>query len=113
VSVISTLLVIGIIGAIVVNLPTWPRVQEAFFNADVAARAAPKILAAFARNVMLFLLAEVFVLILGLVVAVLRSLKGPVFTPIRGFAIIYVDVFRACPASSSSTYSASACRPWG
>jgi polar amino acid transport system permease protein len=97
VSVISTLLVIGIIGAIVVNLPTWPRVQEAFFNADVAARAAPKILAAFGRNVMLFLLAEVFVLILGLILAVLRSLKGPVFTPIRGFAIIYVDVFRGLP----------------
>lgn len=96
-SVISTLLVLGIIGAIVVNLPTWPRVQEAFFNADVAARAAPKILAAFGRNVMLFLLAEVFVLILGLILAVLRSLKGPVFTPIRGFAIIYVDVFRGLP----------------
>jgi polar amino acid transport system permease protein len=97
VSVISTLLVVGIIGYVVVNLPTWPRVQEAFFNADVAARVAPKILSAFGRNVMLFLLAEVLVLILGLVLAVLRSLKGPVFTPVRGFAIIYVDVFRGLP----------------
>jgi polar amino acid transport system permease protein len=97
VSLISTLLVLAVVGYVVVNLPTWPRVQEAFFNADVAARAAPKILAAFGRNVMLFLLAEVFVLILGLVLAVLRSMRGPVFTPIRGFAIIYVDVFRGLP----------------
>jgi polar amino acid transport system permease protein len=97
VSLISTLLVVVVLGAIVVNLPTWPRVQEAFFNADVAARTAPKIIVAFGRNVLLFLLAEVFVLILGLIIAVLRSLKGPYFTPVRGFAIVYVDVFRGLP----------------
>jgi len=53
--------------------------------------------AGFGRNVVLFLLAEVFVLVLGLVLAVMRSLKGPVFTPLRGFAIVYVDVFRGIP----------------
>jgi polar amino acid transport system permease protein len=97
VSIVSTLLILGIIGYVIVNLPTWPRVQEAFFNADVASRTAPKIVAAFGRNVVLFLIAEVFVLILGLVLAVMRSLKGPLFTPLRGFAIIYVDVFRGIP----------------
>jgi polar amino acid transport system permease protein len=97
VSIVSTLLVLGIIGYVIVNLPSWPRVQEAFFNADVASRTAPKIVAAFARNVVLFLMAEVLVLVLGLALAVARSLKGPVFTPLRGFAIIYVDVFRGLP----------------
>ena len=51
VSVISTLLVLAVIGYVIVNLPSWPRVQEAFFNADVARSTAPKIVAAFARNV--------------------------------------------------------------
>jgi polar amino acid transport system permease protein len=97
VSIVSTLLVLGIVGYVIVNLPTWPRVQEAFFNAEIASGAAPKIFAAFGRNVILFLLAEVFVLMLGLVLAVMRSLKDPVFTPLRGFAIIYVDVFRGLP----------------
>jgi polar amino acid transport system permease protein len=81
VSLISTLLVLAIVGYVVVNLPTWPRVQDSFFNAEVAGRTAPKIVAAFGRNVVLFLLAEVFVLVLGLVIAVMRSLKEPVFTP--------------------------------
>jgi polar amino acid transport system permease protein len=97
VSIVSTLLVLAIVGYVIVNLPTWPRVQEAFFNAEVAREAAPKIIAAFGRNVVLFLLAEVFVLILGLVLAVLRSLRDPVFAPLRGFAIVYVDVFRGLP----------------
>jgi polar amino acid transport system permease protein len=96
-SIVSTLLVLGIVGYVVVNLPTWPRVQEAFFNAEIASGVAPKIVAAFGRNVVLFLMAEALVLILGLGLAILRSLKGPVFTPLRGFAIIYVDVFRGLP----------------
>ena len=86
-----------IIGYVVVNLPGWERVQDSFFNAKYAAAAWPKILAAFWRNVALFLLAEVFVLMLGLLLAVMRSLPGPAFTPLRGFAIIYVDIFRGLP----------------
>jgi polar amino acid transport system permease protein len=34
---------------------------------------------------------------LGLVLAVLRSLPGPVFFPIRALATAYVDIFRALP----------------
>jgi len=32
-----------------------------------------------------------------LVIAVLRSLPGPVFFPVRVLAIVYTDVFRALP----------------
>ena len=45
----------------------------------------------------LFLIAEVLILTLGLMLAVLRSLPGPVFFPVRLIATIYVDVFRALP----------------
>ena len=37
------------------------------------------------------------VLVLGLVLAILRSLPGPVFFPVRVLATIYVDIFRAIP----------------
>jgi polar amino acid transport system permease protein len=97
VSVASTIFVIALVGVILVNSPGWDRVQDAFLNPKYAAAAWPKIFAAFGRNVALFLTAEVFVLILGLVLATMRSLKGPLFTPVRGFAIIYVDVFRGLP----------------
>ena len=48
-------------------------------------------------NIQLFLIAEVLVLAFGLVLAVMRSLPGPVFFPVRVMATAYVDVFRALP----------------
>ncbi len=46
----------------------------------------------------IFVVAEVFILVFALVIAVLRSLPGPVFFPLRALAVVYVDVFRAIPA---------------
>ena len=43
------------------------------------------------------MVAEVFVLILALFIAVMRSLRGPVFTPLRILAVAYTDLFRAVP----------------
>ena len=34
---------------------------------------------------------------LALLLAVMRSLRGPVFFPIRAMATVYVDVFRGIP----------------
>jgi polar amino acid transport system permease protein len=48
-------------------------------------------------NVQLFLLAEVLVLVLGLVIAVLRSLPGAALAPVRLLATGFVDLFRALP----------------
>ena len=40
---------------------------------------------------------DVLVLVLALGVAILRSLPGPVFFPIRALAIVYADFFRGVP----------------
>ena len=45
----------------------------------------------------IFCFAEVVILVLALVIAVLRSLPGPVFFPLRALAIIYADLFRGIP----------------
>ncbi len=45
----------------------------------------------------IFLSAEVLILVLALGIAVLRSLPGPVFFPLRAFAVVYVDLFRSVP----------------
>jgi polar amino acid transport system permease protein len=47
--------------------------------------------------VKIFLIAEVFILVFALVIAVLRGLPGPVFFPIRALAVVYVDLFRGVP----------------
>ena len=45
----------------------------------------------------IFLVAEVFILVFALGIAVLRGLPGPVFFPLRALAIVYVDLFRGVP----------------
>jgi polar amino acid transport system permease protein len=48
-------------------------------------------------NVKLFCIAEAIILPAALLLAVLRSLPGPVFFPIRALAIAYADLFRGLP----------------
>jgi polar amino acid transport system permease protein len=57
----------------------------------------PDIARAFKLNVKIFLIAEAFILVFALLLAVLRSLPGPAFFPIRALAIVYADFFRGVP----------------
>jgi polar amino acid transport system permease protein len=52
---------------------------------------------AFLLNVRIFLIAEVFILVFALFIAILRSLPGPVFFPFRALAMVYADFFRGVP----------------
>ena len=82
---------------LVVNSPGWEDVKAAFFYGPEFRESFPDILEKFRTNVKLFLLAEVFILVWGLVLAVLRSLQGPVFFPLRLLSAAYTDVFRGIP----------------
>ena len=97
VAVVSTAAVFGALAFVVVNAPGWARFQQSFLNGPIFWDALPKVIGRFSINVQLFLIAEVLILALGLLLAVLRSLPGPVFFPIRLLATIYVDLFRALP----------------
>jgi polar amino acid transport system permease protein len=48
-------------------------------------------------NVQIFMVSEVFILILALVIAVVRGIPGPVFFPFRLVAVAYTDLFRGVP----------------
>jgi polar amino acid transport system permease protein len=80
-----------------VNAAGWDDVKEAFFDRQEFEEAFPDILSAFWTNVKIFLIAEVFILVFALLIAVLRSLPGPVFFPVRALAVVYVDLFRGIP----------------
>ena len=85
-------------GFIAVNSPGWEAVQRTFFNAEVFSERFTQILGAFRRNVEIFLVSQTLILFGGLFLAVLRSLQGPVFFPIRAAVTIYIDVFRGVPS---------------
>jgi polar amino acid transport system permease protein len=94
---VSTVVVFGVLAFVVVNSPGWPRFQEAYLNGPIFEESLPKLVSKFWVNVQLFLMAEVLILLFGLLLAVLRSLPGPVFFPLRLMATVYVDLFRALP----------------
>ncbi len=52
----------------------------------------------FLSNILIFVVAEILVLVWGLVVALARLMPGPAGQPIRALAILYCDVFRGLPA---------------
>ena len=97
VAVVSTLVFFGLVVLLVVNSAGWPEVKQAFFDPDVFRASFPDIADAFLLNVRIFLIAEVFIVVAALGIAVLRSLPGPVFFPVRALAVAYTDLFRGIP----------------
>jgi polar amino acid transport system permease protein len=97
IAAVSTVVFFTALSLVVVTAPGWPEVREAFFYWPEFRESFPDILDQFGTNVRLFLTAEVFILMFGLGLAVLRSLPGPVFFPLRLLSAAYTDVFRGIP----------------
>jgi polar amino acid transport system permease protein len=97
IAVVSTIAVVAAIVFVVTRSPNWAQVKEAFFNGEEFRSSFPQIAARFVRNVEYFIVAEVFILAFALLLAVMRSLTGPVFFPIRALSIVYTDLFRGIP----------------
>ncbi|MEV4454244.1 amino acid ABC transporter permease [Microbispora sp. NPDC049633] len=93
----STLVVVVALVAGITASPGWPRVQEFFFSPEEFVDALPDVLRGFLLNIKIFLIAEVFILVVGLLVALVRGLRAPVFFPLRALAMLYTDVFRGIP----------------
>ena len=100
IAIASTVTFFAVVILAVVNSPGWSSpagVKEQFFNKEIFEESLPKILEGFWLNVRIFLIAEVLVLVLALVLAVMRSLPGPVFAPLRLLAVSYSILFRGVP----------------
>jgi polar amino acid transport system permease protein len=103
VSSASTVLFFAIIAVVVVLAPGSEVVAERFISPQhlwqslVGSEALPSVLGAFWLNVQIFMVSEVFILILALVIAVVRGIPGPVFFPFRLVAVAYTDLFRGVP----------------
>ncbi|MEV7810622.1 amino acid ABC transporter permease [Streptomyces flaveolus] len=94
---VSTLATAVLLYLVVVNAPGWPRAKETFFSAHYAREAFPKVLEGLWLNVRLLLVCGAAVLVLGMLIAIARTLRGPVFFPLRVLAAAYTDFFRGLP----------------
>ncbi|WP_330303772.1 MULTISPECIES: amino acid ABC transporter permease [unclassified Streptomyces] len=97
VAALSTLVTAVVLYLVVVDAPGWPRTKETFFSASFAREAFPKVLEGLWLNVRLFVVCGVVVLVLGTLIAVARTLRGPMYWPVRALATAYTDFFRGLP----------------
>jgi polar amino acid transport system permease protein len=95
--VVSTLVVVGTIAVVATQSPGWDAFEEYFLNWGYYSDSFGEIARAFLVNVRIFVTVEAIVLVTALLLAILRSLPGPVFFPVRALAVVYVDFFRGVP----------------
>jgi polar amino acid transport system permease protein len=93
----STAVAVTVVVLVVGNSSGWARTRGSFFAFHIGWHGLPALLRALWLNVQIMLVSEVFILVFAALIAFLRTLRGPVFFPLRLFATVYVDVFRGLP----------------
>jgi polar amino acid transport system permease protein len=97
ISALSTVVVIGGLIALVVTSPGWTDVKQLFFSWEDFKAAFPDVLAGFWLDVRMFMVVEVVVLVLGLVIALIRTSTTAGLFPVRLIAVVFTDVGRGVP----------------
>ncbi|WP_407924577.1 amino acid ABC transporter permease [Catellatospora vulcania] len=91
-AVVGVLAVVAVTGA-----PGWQRVRESFLDPAIARESLPLVLHGLWLNVRLLVFCAVGALLLGLAIALLRTLRPAVFFPLRALAASYTYLFRGTP----------------
>ena len=73
-------------------------IAQTFFTSSAWHKSFPQMIRAFWTNIWVALVAQVLVLTVGLLLAIMRMLPGRAGAPLRLIALVYCDVFRAIPA---------------
>ena len=81
----------------VVHTPGWSDARATFFSWHSIRHDTPDIARGMLLNLKILVIGEACILVLGLVVATMRTTTGAVLAPLRIFAAIYVDLFRGVP----------------
>ncbi|GAA0575503.1 amino acid ABC transporter permease [Paractinoplanes ferrugineus] len=97
VAALSTAVLGTLLGVAVTSAPGWDRVKQSFFDFHNAKEFFPQILEGLWLNLRMLVFCAIAALALGLLIAVLRTLRGPVFFPVRAIATLYTYSFRGLP----------------
>jgi polar amino acid transport system permease protein len=95
---LSSTLALGIVLVVVITgAQGYEMVKNSFFNWNYAKQAMPSVFQGLLLNLRVLIIAEFFVLVLGLLIAIARTTTSPVLYPVRLVATIYTDLFRGLP----------------
>ncbi len=94
---VSTVVLVLVVGWAVAHTQGWPRFRDSFLDLTYGRQVFGDIAKGLWLNVRLMVICEIVILVLAMLLALARSLRGPVFFPIRAAATIYTDIFRGLP----------------
>jgi polar amino acid transport system permease protein len=94
---LSTAVLGTLLGVLITGAPGWQRVRQSFLDPHIGREFLPAILQGLWLNIRMLVVCALCALALGLLVAVLRTLRGPVFFPVRALATVYTYSFRGLP----------------
>jgi polar amino acid transport system permease protein len=97
IALVSTVVFFTVVGVLITHAPGWPEVRRTFLDWGQFKSSFPEIARAFLLNVKIFSIAEAFILVFALLLAVIRNLPGPAALPLRIVGIAYADFFRGVP----------------
>ena len=97
IALVSTVVFAAVLLFAVTSSPGWPRVRDSFFNLRIGWDSLPALLDGLWLNIRVLVVCQVLILIFGLGLAAVRTLRGPVWFPLRALATGYVDLFRGLP----------------
>lgn len=93
----STAIAVALIVYLLPRAPGYAEVKATFFDGAEFRASLPEVWDAFTTNIRIFLKAGAVMLVTALMLAIVRSLPGPVFFPVRVLATAYSDLFRGVP----------------
>jgi polar amino acid transport system permease protein len=97
IAALSSVVVIGGLVALAVTSPGWPIFRDTFLSWSAFKDSFPDVASAFWLDVKMFCVIEAAVLVVGLVIALVRTSSVAALFPLRLLAAVFVDVFRGIP----------------
>src|SRR5687768_16948748 len=98
IALVSSIVLLTIVGVVLSSSTGWDSFRRAFLSWPNFKDSWPLVVDGFKLNIKIFLIAEPFILAIGLLIALIRVTRSPVLFPLRAFAVIYTDFFRGAPA---------------
>lgn len=97
ISILSTVVLVGVIVITLAMSPGWPRVRETFFSGKYFMISLPSVLQGLMLNLQVLVFAVIGVAILGTLIAVIRTSTSPLLFPLRVIAQFYTTIMRGIP----------------
>lgn len=94
---VSTIFLSAVLITVITGAKGFVPVKETFFSWHYAQKSLPHVLTGLWLNLKVMVIAEIFVLVLGLLIALARTSNRPILFPLRIIAAAYTDIFRGLP----------------